>query len=127
MITVLVELVTAALEIAEPIFGLIGGQRRASTPTPGDLYRARMPLDLTGHICGEPDAHFRCAVWPSMLVRVAEEHFASNGDVLVEMLSVSHAASLPVAFRNRANASGYRVRIAPLTLAKSFKTVSRSI
>jgi hypothetical protein len=86
-----------------------------------------MKLELTGHICGDPDVGFRCVVWPSMLVRVAEEHFASNGDVLVEMHSLTHAASLPPEFHGRANYPGYRLRIPPLILAKSFKAVAPAI
>jgi len=127
VITVIAELLTTALEIAEPLLGLVSGTRRASTPAPGDFYRARMTLELAGHICGDSDAVFRCVVWPSMMVRVSEEHFAANGDVLVEMHSLTHAASLPPAFHGRANHPGYRLRIPPLILAKSFKAVAPAI
>lgn len=127
MIAVIAELLSGALELAEPILGLVGGMRRAHESAPGDFYRARMRLEITGYIRGEPRTAFHCIVQPSMLVQVAEEQFATNGDTLVLMCSLTHAASLPREYQARAIYPGYLLRIPALTRTKSFKFVPRAI
>ena len=127
MIGAILELLSVAAEVAEPVVGLFFGERRSPSAQPGEYCRARMRLYLKAHIRGRADAVFDCVLEPSMLVQVDDEHFAPNGDALVVVHSLTHAASLPRQHRAHARLPGYLVRVPPLVLAKSFKPVARPV
>ena len=95
-----------------------------TTPRPGDFFRTRARLEVRAYMRGCARDSFNVAIASGTTVRVADEHLAPTGEILVTVQDERHVAQLPAGSRAAARANGYLLAIPPKVLRKALRSIT---